>query len=103
MRFIDATADFEKWLGLQMSLIDADLKFKHEQMAKDVFMFMRATFYRWAQTFPEVCPELSVAPKVLSVGDLHVENFGTWRDSEGRLVWGINDFDEAYPMPYPND
>ena len=31
----------------------------------------------------------------LSVGDLHVENFGTWRDSEGRLIWGINDFDEA--------
>jgi hypothetical protein len=40
---------------------------------------------------------------VLSVGDLHVENFGTWRDAEGRLIWGINDFDEAYPMPYTND
>src|SRR5262249_499729 len=31
------------------------------------------------------------------------ENFGTWRDSEGRLIWGINDFDEAYPLPYTND
>jgi hypothetical protein len=39
----------------------------------------------------------------LAVGDLHVENFGTWRDAEGRLVWGINDFDEAWPMPYVND
>jgi hypothetical protein len=37
------------------------------------------------------------------VGDLHVENFGTWRDIEGRLIWGINDFDEAFPMPYTND
>ena len=32
-----------------------------------------------------------------------MENFGTWRDVEGRLVWGINDFDEAYPMPYTRD
>src|SRR5262249_55529366 len=35
--------------------------------------------------------------------DLHVENFGTWRDSEGRLVWGINDVDEASVMPYAVD
>jgi hypothetical protein len=37
------------------------------------------------------------------VGDLHVENFGTWRDVEGRLIWGINDFDEAWPLPYTSD
>jgi hypothetical protein len=40
---------------------------------------------------------------VLSVGDLHVENFGTWRDLEGRLVWGVNDADEACELPYTND
>jgi len=43
------------------------------------------------------------APRVLAVGDLHVENFGTWRDVEGRLIWGINDFDEAWRLPYTND
>ena len=48
-------------------------------------------------------PDLAKAPDVLAVGDLHVENFGTWRDGEGRLVWGVNDFDEAYSMPYTND
>jgi hypothetical protein len=32
-----------------------------------------------------------------------VENLGTWRDSEGRLAWGVNDFDEAYPAAYTND
>ncbi|WP_435743759.1 DUF2252 domain-containing protein [Nocardioides sp. SYSU DS0663] len=29
-------------------------------------------------------------------GDLHVENFGTYLDSDGRLVFDVNDFDEAY-------
>jgi hypothetical protein len=40
---------------------------------------------------------------VLAVGDLHVENFGTWRDTEGRLVWGVNDFDEAWTASYAAD
>ena len=29
--------------------------------------------------------------------------FGTWRDKEGRLVWGVNDCDEAARMPYAVD
>jgi hypothetical protein len=39
----------------------------------------------------------------LAVGDLHVGSFGTWRDTEGRLSWGVDDFDESYPLPYTND
>ncbi len=72
-------------------------------MASDGFSFLRATFYRWAELFPTLCPKLAGAPRVLGVGDLHVENYGTWRDAEGRLVWGINDFDEACPLSYTND
>ena len=72
-------------------------------MAEAAFPFLRATFFRWAQRWPAVCPELTGGPEVLAVGDLHVENFGTWRDAEGRLVWGVNDFDEAWPLPYTND
>jgi uncharacterized protein (DUF2252 family) len=40
---------------------------------------------------------------VLAVGDLHIENFGTWRDAEGRLIWGVNDFDETAVLPYTQD
>ncbi len=29
-------------------------------------------------------------------GDLHAENFGTYMDSSGTLVFDVNDFDEAY-------
>jgi uncharacterized protein (DUF2252 family) len=85
------------------TLVESDLRSKHEQMKGDLFMFFRGTFYRWAQLWPEVCADLSHAPKVIAVGDLHVNSFGTWRDSEGRLAWGIDDFDESYPLPYTND
>jgi hypothetical protein len=83
--------------------VAADLRLKRERMAESAFVFLRGTFYRWAQQWPEACPPLAGAPRVLAVGDLHIENFGTWRDTEGRLVWGINDVDEAWRMPYTND
>jgi uncharacterized protein (DUF2252 family) len=36
-------------------------------------------------------------------GDLHAENFGTYMDSGGRLVFNVNDFDEAYVGPFTWD
>src|SRR5207245_8935057 len=89
--------------GLHTTLVKRDLRLKHKHMAAAAFPFLRATFYRWVQVWSEVCPDLAKAPRVLAVGDLHVENFGTWRDIEGRLVWGVNDFDEAAVLPYTVD
>jgi len=103
MNVVKATRQFEDWLGRHTDLLKKDLKLKHANMKAGPFPFLRATFYRWAQVWPAVCPELDKAPRVLAVGDLHVENFGTWRDIEGRLIWGVNDFDEAHPLAYAND
>jgi hypothetical protein len=103
MNVVKATRNFEEWLGHRTELVESDLRLKHINMKAAVFPFLRATFYRWAQIWPNVCPDLAKAPNVLAVGDLHVENFGTWRDVEGRLIWGVNDFDEAHPMAYAND
>ncbi len=103
MNFAKATERYEDWLGRHLRILVDDLAFKHEQMRLAPFPFLRATFYRWAQIWPEVCSNAAKAPEVLAVGDLHVENFGTWRDSEGRLIWGINDFDEVWRLPYTND
>jgi Uncharacterized protein conserved in bacteria (DUF2252) len=100
---IRATADFEKWASRHVHMVQSDVKLKHRNMAKAAFPFFRATFYRWAQWWPLICADLARAPQVLAVGDLHVENFGTWRDLEGRLIWGVNDFDEAWPASYAVD
>ncbi len=103
MDIIKATRSYEAWLGGRVSLVAGDLEAKHDVMRQSAFGFLRATYYRWAQVFPELCPEAAAAPTLLGIGDLHLENFGTWRDGEGRLVWGINDFDEAAALPYTND
>lgn len=103
MNIVKATKKYESWLGQHTPIVAPDLRRKHQEMTKKPFPFLRATFYRWLQIWPDVCPELVRAPRVLGVGDLHVENFGTWRDTDGRLVWGINDFDEAEHYPYTLD
>jgi hypothetical protein len=103
MNIQQATRQYETWLAGHIPVVQSDLEAKHELMARDAFSFLRATFYRWMQLFPALCPAAAGAPAVLAVGDLHVENYGTWRDTEGRLVWGINDFDEAFPLPYTID
>jgi uncharacterized protein (DUF2252 family) len=67
-------------------------------MAADPFAFFRGTaclFYadiaeradRWAD---------ERTSRVWIQGDLHVENFGTYMDGNGVLVFDVNDYDEAY-------
>ncbi len=103
MNIVEATRSYEKWLGSHVALVASDIKLKHDGMQASAFCLLRATYYRWIALWPKACPELDTAPKVLGVGDLHIENFGTWRDGEARLVWGIDDFDEACAAPYTND
>ena len=103
MTIAKTTAEYEDWLRSQTTLAEDEIKAKHTKMACGEFPFLRATFYRWAHLFPKHCEDLCNAPSILGIGDLHVENFGTWRDAEGRLAWGVNDFDEACQLPYTND
>src|ERR1700683_3546249 len=84
-------------------VVESHLRAKHALMKEGSFDFLRGTCSRWAALWSEVCRECVHAPKVMSVGDLHVDNFATWRDGEGRLCWGVDDFDEAALLPYTND
>ena len=105
MTISESTGEYETWLRTQLGeeIVEKDLRAKHRKMADGPFSFLRATYWRWAETILDLCPELTGAPPVLAVGDIHLENFGTWRDADGRLVWGVNDFDEAAEMPYVLD
>src|ERR1700731_1454599 len=96
MNIFKATQDFEQWLAKRLPVVRQDVALKHALMAQAPFPFFRATFYRWLQHWHEACDDLAKAPLVLGVGDLHIENFGTWRDEEGRLIW-TKPFQRATP------
>lgn len=68
MNIVKATRRFEQWLGQHTALVKPDLRLKHQRMAESPFPFLRATFYRWMQLWPETCRDMTKAPHVLAVG-----------------------------------
>jgi hypothetical protein len=101
----ESTDAFEAWMRKRTDVSKRLLKKKHSQMAGGPFPFLRSTFYRWAERWSKVCPELAERAEdvLLAVGDLHVANFGVWSDSRKRQVWGVNDFDEACELAFTSD
>jgi uncharacterized protein (DUF2252 family) len=78
---------------------------KFRTMARDPSSFYRGTACLYYADLAEGGPFAGVDDAWLNVegarriwiqGDLHAENFGTYLDAGGRLVFDVNDFDEAY-------
>ena len=71
---------------------------KFRKMAADPFAFYRGSaclFYADVTAASDPWADDRTG-SVWIHGDLHAENFGTYLNSEGRLVFDVNDFDEAY-------
>lgn len=103
MSFVAANTSYERWMRTQCEVVEDDLERKHERMRESPFLFLRATFFRWPHLLKSAVPEVLDLPAPSAVGDSHVENFGTWRDAEQRLVWGVNDYDDAAQIPFASD
>ena len=74
------------------------LAMKLQLIAGDPFDFFRGTAELFYQTLP-VNALLRDAPRVLTCGDLHLENFGTFRGGNRLVYFDLNDFDEACIAP----
>jgi uncharacterized protein (DUF2252 family) len=76
----------------------AAFRAKYRKMASDPHAFYRGTaclFY--ADVVQGDDPFVTErSGRIWVHGDLHVENFGTYLNADGRLVFDVNDFDEAY-------
>ncbi len=71
---------------------------KFRKMASAPFAFYRGTaclFYADMADDEDPWADERTS-RVWIQGDLHAENFGTYMDSSGTLVFDVNDFDEAY-------
>jgi uncharacterized protein (DUF2252 family) len=89
-------------------LMEADplaFRTKFRKMAKDPHAFYRGTaclFYSDVTTDDDPYAD-EQSSRIWVHGDLHAENFGTYLNSDGRLVFDVNDFDEAYIGHYTWD
>jgi len=74
------------------------VKLKLERMNENAFAFFRGTNNLFARDWAELKPK-EVGPAILICGDLHLENFGSYRTDTGDFLYDINDFDEALVAP----
>ncbi|PRH76628.1 DUF2252 domain-containing protein, partial [Streptomyces solincola] len=85
----------------------AAFRVKFRKMAGSAFAFYRGSaclFYADLEHEQHGGPFLDERTgRVWIHGDLHAENFGTYLDANGRLVFNVNDFDEAYVGPFTWD
>jgi len=91
--------------GELMARDPAAFRRKFRKMAASPFAFYRGSaclFY--ADVDGVADPFLNErTSRVWIHGDLHAENFGTYMNSAGILVFNVNDFDEAYVGPFTWD
>ena len=76
----------------------AAFRHKYRTMAADPFAFYRGSacvFYADMRDRDDPWVDERTS-RVWVQGDLHAQNFGTYMDGSGRLVFDVNDFDEAY-------
>ncbi|MGH3326303.1 MAG: DUF2252 domain-containing protein [Streptomycetales bacterium] len=81
-----------------MAADPAAFRRRFRKMAADPFAFYRgSTCLFYADMARDDDPWADDrTSRVWIHGDLHAENFGTYMDAEGVLVFDVNDFDEAY-------
>ncbi|MFI6940998.1 DUF2252 domain-containing protein [Streptomyces sp. NPDC050418] len=98
---------FDTAFGALLAADPAAFRVKFRKMAASAFAFYRGTaclFYRDLEREQHGGPFLDDRTgRVWIHGDLHAENFGTYMDSTGRLIFNVNDFDEAYVGPFTWD
>jgi uncharacterized protein (DUF2252 family) len=105
-------AVFDTAFGELLAADPAAFRVKFRKMAASAFAFYRGTarlFYH------DLTADIGFGSKrggpyldertsrVWIHGDLHAENFGTYMDANGRLIFNVNDFDEAYVGPFTWD
>ncbi len=92
---------YEEWCDCTIPFDPAARREKHTRMAASAFAFLRGSYPVWLDRFATDAAH-KAPPVPLGVGDLHVENFGTWIAPAGE-AFGVNDYDETGPVPFTND
>lgn len=101
----------ERWVVQELqaynqNLREADRNAKYAKMGVSPYAFFRGTNHLyWADFAGDTRLHLfgNSSTRIWIQGDMHVYNFGVFDDSEGDVVYGMDDFDEAIIADYQYD
>lgn len=87
----------ERIIESNKGLLGEMVQLKYQAMSESAFRFFRGTcdlFYQDLATWKA----LPKSPLSWICGDLHVENFGSYKSDEGQVYFDLNDFDVVFRL-----
>ncbi|MHA4896698.1 DUF2252 domain-containing protein [Pedobacter sp. PWIIR3] len=73
------------------------VKLKYEAMSENAFRFFRGTCHLFYEQLSKL--KIPASPLAWICGDLHLENFGSYKAQNKLVYFDLNDFDEAALAP----
>lgn len=88
----------ERLKAFNSELLPDKVQLKYEAMAENPFRFFRGTCHLFYEDLAAAEP-LPLSPLAWICGDLHIENFGSYKGDNKLVYFDLNDFDEALLAP----
>lgn len=88
----------ERLIKFNKELLPEMVQLKYEAMRENAFRYFRGTCHLFYQDLSAARP-LPLSPLAWICGDLHLENFGSFRGENDLVYFDLNDFDEGLLAP----
>jgi len=88
----------ERLKQFNTGLLPEKVQLKYEVMAENAFRFFRGTCHLFYEDLAAAEP-LPLSPLAWICGDLHIENFGSYKGDNKLVYFDLNDFDEGLLAP----
>jgi uncharacterized protein (DUF2252 family) len=101
MMYKDFSPSLRQQMHFNSDLSPAERKLKYEKMSRSPFAFYRGSnFAFWAEFYDPTTPQETIT---WIGGDQHPANFGVYTFLDGRIVFGLNDCDDAVKADFRYD
>jgi uncharacterized protein (DUF2252 family) len=89
---------YERIIAFNKDMLPDMVKLKYRGMAENIYRFYRGTCHLF---YEDLCKTntLPPSPTTWISGDLHLENFGSYKANNRLVYFDLNDFDEALLAP----
>jgi len=89
---------YKRLTAFNKNRLPAMVKLKYQAMSANVFRFYRGTCHLFYEDL-SAADTLPPSPVTWICGDLHIENFGSFKGDDRQEYFDLNDFDEAVLAP----
>lgn len=88
---------FERIKNFNEGFLPVEVSIKYELLASNAFSFFRGTNHIFYEDLSK--DNFTSSPQCWICGDLHLENFGTFKGDNRLVYFDLNDFDESILAP----